>query len=353
MADENKEIIYLDGEILQDLMQKILISKSVDKEAATRVSEGLVQTSLRGIDSHGINLFPHYCRAVKAGRINKKPEISIKQNASSVAIVDADHAFGHHSGSVAVQHAIKMAKENGIGAVGVKNSSHFGSAAYFAFQANKENCIGMAFTNGDALVKIYNSKEIFFGTNPICFTAPLKNEEPFCIDMATSQVAWNKVQNYKRQGMKLEEGWAYDIDGKETLDAEKANSLVSIGKYKGYGLGMMVDILCATLVGGVISKDMLSMHKAPINEKRMVSHFFMVIDISKFINIDAFKDSLQEMVDRIRKYEKSDTEDVMVAGDPEKKSFKKRSEEGIPVDEDKFNELISISAEIKSAVKKK
>jgi len=343
-------MIYLDSKILKELMENIFISKSVDREAAKRVSEGLIQTSLRGIDSHGINLFPHYCRAVEAGRINKNPKISIEQNASSVAVVDADHAFGHHSGSVAMQQAIKMAKENGIGAVGVKNSSHFGSAAYFAFQANKENCIGMAFTNGDALVKIYNSKEIFFGTNPICFTAPLKNEEPFCIDMATSQVAWNKVQNYKRQNIKLEEGWAYDIDGKETLDAQKAESLVSIGKYKGYGLGMMVDILCATLVGGVISKDMLSMHKAPISEKRRVSHFFMVIDISKFIDIDVFKNNLQEMVDRIRKYEKSDTDDVMVAGDPEKKSYKKRSEEGIPVDEDKFNEMVAISKDIEKAV---
>lgn len=160
-------MIYLDGKILKKLMKNILICKLVDREAAERVSDGLIQTSLRGIDSHGINLFPHYCRAVEAGRINKNPKISIKQNASSVAIVDADHAFGHHSGSVAVQHAIKMAKENGIGAVGVKNSSHFGSAAYFAFQANKENCIGMAFTNGDALVKIYNSKEIFL--EPIQF----------------------------------------------------------------------------------------------------------------------------------------------------------------------------------------
>ena len=343
-------MIYLDSNILKELIKEILISKSVDIEATNYVAEGLIQTSLRGIDSHGINLFPHYCRAVDAGRINKKPKISIGQKALSVAVVDADHAFGHHSGSVAIQHAIKMAKDNGIGAVGVKNSSHFGAAAYFAFQANKENCIGMAFTNGDALVKIYNSKEIFFGTNPICFTAPLKNEEPFCIDMATSQVAWNKVQNYKRQNIKLEEGWAYDINGKGTLNADKAESLVSIGKYKGYGLGMMIDILCAVLVEGVISKDLLSMHKAPIWEKRRVSHFFIVIDISKFIDVDVFKNNLQEMVDRIRKYEKSDTEDVMVAGDPEKKSCKKRSEEGIPVDEDKFNEFITISKNMENAI---
>ena len=129
--------------------------------------------------------------------------VGIPVPTSSVAIIDADHAFGHYAGSITIQHAVKMAKKTGIGAVSVKNSTHFGAAAFFAFQANQEDCIGLAFTNGDALVKAYNSKEIFFGTNPICFTVPLEKEEPFCLDMATSQVAWNKVLNYKRKNFYL------------------------------------------------------------------------------------------------------------------------------------------------------
>lgn len=334
---------YLDGKILKKTIKEVLISKSVNPEAANYVADGLVQTSLRGIDSHGINLLPHYYRAVNAGRIKKEPNISINRTAPSVAIVDADHAFGHHAGSIAIQHAAKIAKKTGIGAVSVKNSTHFGAAAFFAFQANKKNCIGLAFTNGDALVKVYNSKEIFLGTNPICFTAPLEKEEPLCLDMATSQVAWNKVLNYKRQNFKLEKGWAYDAEGVETTNAKKAASLAPIGKYKGFGLGMMVDILCAVLIGGIISKDLLSMHDAPIEARRKISHFFTAIDISKFNGVNKFKKDLQLMVDRIRKFKKSGNEDVMVPGDPEKKIFKQRIVSGIPVDDEKFNELMSVS----------
>ena len=341
---------YLESKILKKLIKEILISKSVNVEAANYVADGLIQTSLRGIDSHGINLLPHYCRAIDSGRIKKEPNIYINQPASSVAIIDADHAFGHHAGSIAIQHAVKMAKKTGIGAVSVKNSTHFGAAAFFAFQANQEDCIGLAFTNGDALVKAYNSKEIFFGTNPICFTVPLEKEEPFCLDMATSQVAWNKVLNYKRQNFELEKGWAYNIEGVETTDAKEAISLVSIGKYKGFGLGMMVDILCAVLIDGIISKDLLSMYNAPIEARRKVSHFFIAIDISKFNNINTFKKSMQSMVDRIRHYEKSGDEDVMVAGDPEKKTYKQRIVNGIPIDDDKFNEFIAISEKIKKTL---
>lgn len=341
---------YLDSKILKGLIKEILISKSVNVEATNYVADGLIQTSLRGIDSHGINLLPHYCRAIDAGRIKKEPNISINQTAPSVAIIDADHAFGHHAGSVAIQLATKMAKKAGIGAVSVKNSTHFGAAAFFAFQANKEDCIGLAFTNGDALVKAYNSKEIFFGTNPICFTAPLKKEGPFCLDMATSQVAWNKVLNYKRQNLELEKGWAYDVEGMETTDAKKAASLVAIGKYKGFGLGMMVDILCAVLIDGIISKDLLSMHNAPIEARRKVSHFFIAIDIPKFNDINTFKKSMQSMVDRIRRCEKSGDEDVMVAGDPEKKTYKQRIINGIPIDDDKFNEFMTISKKIGKAL---
>lgn len=329
---------------------ELLVDKSVSPEVAKYVADGLIQTSLRGIDSHGINLLPHYLKAVEAGRINKNPDISVIKKSASVAVIDADHAFGHHVGSIAIQTAVKLAKETGVGAVSVKNSTHFGAAAFFALQACQQGCIGLAFTNGDSLVKLYNSKEIFFGTNPICFTAPLKTEDPFCLDMATSQVAWNKVLNYRRNGLKLENGWAYDVNGFETVNAQEASSLMSIGKYKGYGLAMMVDILCAVLVGGIISKDLLPMHNSPIAAKRKVSHFFMAIDIAKFNNVSTFKASLQSIVDRIRSCEKSGLEDVMVAGDPEKKNYKKRIKDGIPVDDDKFDELMNISKSIKNAL---
>ncbi len=157
---------------LAALMAAELAKRHIDPESNQHVVASLVQTSLRGVDSHGINLFPHYCRAAEAGRINSRPHISISRTGPSTAVMDADH---------------------------VRNSTHFGAAAYFGLIAAERDCLGFAFTNADALVKAFGAKEAFFGTNPICFTAPLQNESPFCLDMATSLVSWNKINNYRRE----------------------------------------------------------------------------------------------------------------------------------------------------------
>ena len=333
---------YLNPLHLKETIFSTLIKLDVVEEAATHVAESLVTTSLRGVDSHGINLFPHYVRAVKAGRIKARPNITVTQTAKSTTKLDADHAFGHHAGSVAMTEAVKLASQTGIGAVSVSNSTHFGAAAYFALQATKSDCIGFAFTNADALVKAYGAKEAFFGSNPICFAAPLEHEEPYCLDMATSLVSWNKILNFRRRGEKIPSDWAFDAGGSFVDDPTLAVSLNPAGSYKGFGLGMMVDILCALLSENPISKELLPMYNAPIEARRKISHFFLALSISHFTNPDTFRVSLQSMVERIRNMQPSDPDvPVMVAGDPQKIAYASRLETGIPVEETKLAELIA------------
>jgi len=342
--------VKVDSVKLSALMKVVLKNKGVNSESLNHCVDSLIQTSLRGVDSHGINLFPHYCRATDGGRINKNPKFKIKSSAPSAAILNADHAFGHHAGAYAVDYAISKATETGLCAIGVVDSSHFGAAAYFALRAANKNCIGLSFTNADALVKAHNSREAFFGTNPICFTAPMANEDPFCLDMATSGVSWNKIKNYRVANQELPEGWAYDEKGNPVTNPHDARSLRPAGDYKGFGLGMMVDILCAVLTGGIISKDLLPMFTSPIGEQRKISHFFIAMDISKFTDVQSFRKNLQDMADRIRMLPKSGSEDVMVAGDPEKKMFRKRISDGIPVDEHVWKEFLGINAEFEKSV---
>lgn len=341
-----------DSKRLVAVMRQQLAHRGVDLDVLENVVSSLIQTSLRGVDSHGINLFPHYCRAVDAGRINARPNIIVERTATSTATLDADHTFGHHAGAVAMQTAIKLAKESGMGAVSVSNSTHFGAASYFGHMAPENGCLGFAFTNADALVKAFGSKEAFFGTNPICFTAPLEKEDPLCLDMATSIVSWNKINNYRREGIHLPVEWACDVDGISVTDPQNARMLNPIGGYKGFGLGMMVDIFCALLAGGVISKDILPMYTDPLNDqKRRVGHFFMALNIEKFIDVALFKNMLQGMVDRLRILTPLEGgEGVMVPGDPEKRWLLKRIREGIPLDDAKFAEFIELSEDFKKAL---
>lgn len=345
-------MIYFDSKTLEPLMVLILREKGVNPESTYHVVSSLIQASLRGVDSHGIILFPHYCRELQAGRINKDPCFQIKQTAVSTAVMDANHAFGYHAGAVAMDKAVESAENTGIAAVSVKNSSHFGAAAYFGLRAAEKDCLGFVFTNADALVKAHGSKEAFFGTNPICFTAPMAGEGPFCLDMSTSVVSWNKIQNFHQNDQSIPLGWAFDESGNNVTNPSKAKTLNPIGEYKGFGLGAMIDILCALLADGPLSKDILPMYTSSLSSKRCINHFFMAIDISKFTELHYFKQRLREMGQRIRNLEPLDSNsEVKMAGDPEKKTYRDRFLQGIPLNETQFNEFLSLSTRFRDAVK--
>ena len=343
---------HFDAKKLAVLMESELVARNVAPDSIRHVVASLIQTSLRGVDSHGINIFPHYCRAVAAGRVNARPNISVARTGSATAIVDADHAFGHHSGAIAMEEAVTLALESGMGAVSVRNSTHFGAAAYFGLMAPERNCLGFAFTNADALVKAFGAREAFFGTNPVCFTAPMESEGPFCLDMATSLVSWNKINNYRREDREIPPEWAFDSEGTSVTDPHIARSLNPAGGYKGFGLGMMVDILCATLAEGLASKDVKAMYAPPLDSsKRCISHFFMALDVSRFCKADFFRHSVQTMAERVRSLVPRDEGDEpMVAGDPEKRSFTRRSVEGIPVDDAKFAEFVALNQAFETVV---
>lgn len=344
-------MIYLDSEQLSATMHEVLEGMGVCDDSRIHLVNSIVSTSLRGVDSHGINLLPHYIRAFNAGRIKKQPEMQVERPAASALKIKADHAIGHHAGAVGIDRAIEVAKETGMGAASVTDSTHFGAAAYFGLRAAEQDCLGFAFTNADALVKAFNASEKFFGTNPICFTAPLANEEPYCLDMATSLTSWNNLKNHRRADKPIPDNWAYDAQGNPITNPHDAASLSPIGGYKGFGLGMMIDILCATLVGGIISKDLLAMYDAPIEARRSIGHFFMAIDISKFSDVNTFKNNLQSMVDRIRQLPMDgNNEPPMVAGDPQKKTYLHRIEHGIPMMEVIFDEYLQVSELFQKAV---
>ena len=195
--------VFVSAERLISFMMNVLLKVNVRSDIARFVTEGLVQTSLRGVDSHGIRLLPHYLNGVKGGRINPNPNYKFKQTSPSTGLLDADHTFGHAAGMEAAKRAIELATEAGTGHIAIYHSTHFGAAAYYALEIAKHDMVGMCFTNTDALVKTYAGKRPFLGNNPICFAAPCKEEEPFCLDMATSVVTFNKIRQLREEKNRL------------------------------------------------------------------------------------------------------------------------------------------------------
>jgi LDH2 family malate/lactate/ureidoglycolate dehydrogenase len=332
-------------------MQAALQRRGVGADSAGHVAASLIETSLRGVDSHGINLFPYYVSAVEGGRINPAPAFTVVNRRAALATLDADAGFGHHAGIEAMTLAMELADGAGVGAVGVRRSTHFGAAAYFAQHAARRGYAAFAFTNADALVRAFGGAEPFCGTNPICFSVPLRGEEPFCLDMATSRVSWNKVMIKRQRGEPMPAGWAGDADGEPTTDAMAARMLEPVGEYKGYGLGLMVAILCAGFMDAPFDRDILPMYGSPLSERRSISHFFLAIRIGDFVDPDRFAQRMAGLAARVRSMAPRDADAVMVPGDPEKQQFAIRSVAGIPVDDDKAAQFMEISPDFAAALR--
>jgi ureidoglycolate dehydrogenase (NAD+) len=331
-------------DVLRELSNKVLVLEGMPAKIAEEVTECLIESSLRGVDSHGIRLLPHYVDVIRSGRINKNPQITIDQSAASTAILDADHTFGHYAASLAIKKSMDMATVSGAGFVSVKNSTHCSAMSYYSLQAARKGMIGFGVTHSTSMMVPTNGKEPYLGTNAITFAFPCFGEDPVCLDMATTQLAWNKVLRAKESGQDLDAAWAVDKHGVPTKTSMDATGLLPTGLHKGFGFGLVVEALCATLTGGPYGPNLVGMFElSTLSKKRQLSHFVGAIDISKFINIDFFMKNMSIMVSEIRKTKPIEGETpVLVAGDPEKIIQKDRETNGIPLDDHvvaKFRDL--------------
>ena len=325
--------------------KEILTSIGLDEDSVESVTIGLCETSLRGVDSHGVRLLPHYVNSALSGRKNPTPKYNISKTFPSIAHLDADNAFGHAAGMKSIDIAMEMAEVQGIGIVAVSNSSHPGAMASMALKAARKGFIALAFTHADALVLSHNGKRPYFGTNPICIAVPREEQEPYCLDMASSIVSWNKVLLKKNSQSELIEGIAADSDGNLTTNSNEATCLVPAGAYKGFGIASMVEVLCGIYTGMQFGRAIPSMYKAPMDEPRSLGQFYMVFRVDGVVNKSDFLSTMQSMSNEVRSEPAIDGEEVMMPGDPEIKTSIKRMREGIPLDDITVDSFVKFSKE--------
>tara|TARA_B100000579_G_C22845556_1_gene864113 strand:- start:2741 stop:3781 length:1041 start_codon:yes stop_codon:yes gene_type:complete len=327
--------------------KKILINEGLNNFSSNSVSEALCLASLRGVDSHGINLLTHYVNSAKYGRKNKNPNFKFNLVFPSFGVLDADNGFGIAAGYKAINYGIKIAKKNGISAVAVKNSSHCGSLASIALNAAKKDFIVFAFTHADSLLLSFNGKKPYFGTNPICFAAPRIESEPYCLDMSSSKISWNKLLNYKNNKKILPKNTAADKNGKITINPNLAASLYPIGDYKGFGIASMVEILCGIFNGMKFGTSMIPMYNTNLNKSRNLGQFYILMKPNAVIPKNQFKKYLQKMSNEVRKQPAKGAKKVMMPNDKEIKTSKIRLKNGIPINKLLKDQLDNLSSDYK------
>lgn len=318
-------------EKLLNFTEKLFLSAKLDSETAKAVSFGLCETSLRGVDSHGIRLIPHYIDSALQGRKNPRPNYKFNQKFPSFGFLDADNTFGHAAGMKSIDLAMPIAEQYGICAISVINSSHPGAMASFALRAARNGYIAFAYTHADALVCSYNGKRSYFGTNPTCFAAPRANSEPFCLDMAPTSISWNKLLSLREQKKDLGNNQAADIEGNPTLDSNLAKSLIPIGGYKGFGLAAMAEVLCGVLTGMNFGRSIPPMFTSDITKPRGLGQFYLVMRADVCQPQEEFEENLNIMSEQLRKEPSKDGEKVLVPNDPQITETKKRKLNGIPM----------------------
>jgi len=330
-------------EALKLFTGEVLKAAGLNEYSLLAVKNGLCETSLRGVDSHGVRLLPHYYLSALNGRKNPCPEMKFTRKFISMGSLDADNAFGHAAGMYAMERCMEMAKESGMGAVGVTNSSHPGAMASFTLYAAKQGFIGFAFTHADSLLLSYNGVRPFFGTNPICFAAPRKDEEPFCLDMATSIIPWNRLLLHRAQGTLLDKGVAADAMGYGTEIPDEAVCLMPTGGYKGYGLAAMVEVLCAIFTGMSFGRNIPAMYKAPMTQPRHLGQFYMALRCDGCVDQEMFMNGLAAMSEAIRNEPGCEQSHPMLPGDREVRTARHRMIHGIPLDDATVKSFLEIS----------
>ena len=180
---------------------------------ARLVAESLVESNLRGVDSHGVVRLPHYATRLRNGTVKARPRISVRSTGPSTAVVEGDAGMGQLVAARAMQEAISLARQTGVGAVAARNSSHCGACAYFVELAVTQGMVGMALTHTDSIMVPPGMKNIFLGSNPIAFGAPGGSEPPVIIDMSTTHAAWGKVIVARQEGKPIPPDWGVDSRG--------------------------------------------------------------------------------------------------------------------------------------------
>lgn len=342
MRDSEDSVRVSHGDVSQ-FVKEAFLGAGVEESVAEFTAEGLVRASLRGVDSHGIRLLPHYLKELEKGRINPAPAFEFRQTAPAVGAFDADDTYGIAAGMRAMEHAIELADDAGAGHVSVRNSSHNGMMAYFSLAAAEEEYIGISMTHTSANTRPPNSTRPFFGSNPICVAAPMLEEGPFCFDAATSAVTFNEVRKHRDSGDELPPNMAATEEGIETRDPDDAAQLLPFGGYKGFGLSMVVEMFNGLLSGMPVGRDVSEMYGESISEPRRLGHYYAAIRIDAFVDPEEFKRRLQTLAEDVRTEPPLDDDrSNLIPGDPEKAAREDREEHGIPIpnhDLERFDEI--------------
>ncbi|MCB5261797.1 MAG: Ldh family oxidoreductase [Candidatus Cloacimonetes bacterium] len=340
-------MMYLPVQQMHEFMIAVFSKIGVPPEDAKICADVLIASDLRGIESHGIGRLKMYYDRIKLGIQSPVTKIDVIKDRYATAVWDGNNGMGHVIAHKAMQQAIDKAKLYGLGSVAVRNSTHYGICGYYADMATQQDMIGLTFTNARPSICPTHGVAPMLGTNPICFGAPTNLPYPFIYDAATSISQRGKVEQYAREEKPTPPYWAINRQGEPQTDTVKllkdlvdqSASMLPLGgteeltgSHKGYGLGTMVEILCAALQNGSYLNGLWGQDQDGKPAPYRLGHFFLALNIDFFTELDDFKRISTDICKQLQASELFPGRDrIWVAGEKEYEKEQEVRKKGIHI----------------------
>jgi len=325
---------YIGAVAMADFASALFERLGLPKAHARIVSDCLVKANLRGLDSHGVARIPIYAKRLRLGLVNPRPMLALVHVAPSAAQLDGEDGMGMVVGTSAMNGAIALARDTGVGLVGVRRSTHYGMAAYYALQAIKADCMGIAFTNSSPGMAPYGGKKPILGVNPLAVGVPAGGRPAIVLDMAMSVIARGKMRLAAMHGKPIADGLGLDAKGRTTTDGMHVfggGSVLPFGGPKGSGLAIWMEIMGGVFTGAAFAGQMRSLYEDFSGPQR-IGHLFLAIRPDLFMPMEDFKARMDSMIEYLKDSDPAEgVDEVLMPGEPEARQETERSRSGLPI----------------------
>jgi LDH2 family malate/lactate/ureidoglycolate dehydrogenase len=334
----------IDHKRLRDFATAVYAREGVPESDARLLADTLVQADLWGHQSHGVLRLGWYYERLHNGVMKPVTQPEFITDAGAIAHIDGHDGVGQVLTALATQQAIERAKAHGIGAVGVRNSNHFGTCMYYTLMAAREGCVMILTTNGGPAMAPWGGRRKIIGTNPWSVAAPAGSRAPFVMDMANTGVARGKIYLARNRNEPIPLGWAIDAEGAPTTDPQKAieGIILPMAGHKGYAIAAVVDLLSGVLTGSGFLSAVHSPYKTA--EKSNCGHLMIAINIEAFQPLAQFNARMEQFVSEIKTVPLAQgCDEVFYPGEMEARNDEKNRRDGLALPEDTLSDLSRIA----------
>jgi len=344
---------YVTASALRDFGAAVFERLGLPGPHALIVADCLVKANLRGLDSHGVARIPIYAKRLRLGLVNPRPALTVSQVAPSAAHLDGGDGMGMVAGTKAMERAIALARDTGVGLVGVHRSTHYGMAAYYVLQATAADHIGFAFTNSSPGMAPFGGTKPILGVNPLAVGVPAGRRPPIILDMAMSEIARGKMRLAAMHGEPIPEGLGVNAQGKPTTDGMAVfggGAVHPFGGPKGSALAIWMEIMGGVFTGAAFAGEMKSLYEDFSGPQR-IGHVFMAIRPDLFMPMAEFKQRMDTMIDCLKDSEPADGfDEVLMPGEPEARHEAERLRTGLPITAEVLASLDAEATDLKVAM---